>query len=116
MIALPLVSRSKRVYLRKLRPADRYQFSGRIEFHGAASQRDHRMVETEVLIFQRLQVTHHFTFTVVCIENGVKQKRRCAGKRGRNVIKTRIVLKHYPCVGNTNTLCKYLQNIKQVAL
>ncbi len=74
-VPLPLIRGCKWMYPAEFGPAYRNEFRGCVEFHGAGAQRYHGGIQRKILIFQALQVTHHFCFTVVRIENRVGEVR-----------------------------------------
>ncbi len=58
-VALGLGQGHEGVELAELRPGDRRHLRGGVELHGAAPQRDHRSVESHVLVGQGAQVAEH---------------------------------------------------------
>ncbi len=64
-------------------PRNRKHFHGRIELHGAGTQRNHGGGERQVARFQAAQVTEHIGLTVVTIKNRMRQKGAGAGKGHR---------------------------------
>ncbi len=74
LITARLRERRKRMNASKLRPRDRIHFGGRVEFHGAGPERDHALIETEILRLQLADVAHHLRFGVVRVEDGMLQK------------------------------------------
>ncbi|MNI61672.1 hypothetical protein D3C73_1169550 [compost metagenome] len=65
----------ERVQVSELRPGNRDHLAGGVELHGAGAQRDHRLIERQVLVFQLLEVAQHLGFTVMGAEHGVTQIR-----------------------------------------
>ncbi|MCY1406434.1 hypothetical protein D9M71_217010 [compost metagenome] len=53
----------------ELRPGDGDHLAGGVELHGAGAQRDHRLVQRQVLVLQLLEVTQHLGLAVVAIEH-----------------------------------------------
>ena len=73
--------------LRKRRPTDGKKLRGRIELHRAGAQRNHRVGQRQVLVFEVLEVAHHRRLGAVAVEDGVVQVIDCtelAFKRGRH--------------------------------
>jgi hypothetical protein len=64
-VALCLLERGERVHVAEFRPGDRNHLAGGIELHGAGAERDHRVVERQILVLQLLQVAQHAVFGVV---------------------------------------------------
>jgi len=64
-------------------PCHRYQTRRAVEFHGAASQGNHRMNETEILRLQVVDVTEHLSLRVMRIEHRVMQELGLPLKSGR---------------------------------
>ena len=63
------------MHVRKRGPAQRKHFSGRVELHRAASERNHAVVQRNVAALQLLDVAHHFGFAAVAVKDGVRQNR-----------------------------------------
>jgi hypothetical protein len=80
-IALRLVARGEGVHAAEFRPGDRDHLAGRVQLHGAGAERDHRVVERQILVLQRLQVAQHLVFGVVRVEHRVGE--RMASVRSR---------------------------------
>lgn len=53
----------------QFRPGNRSHLWSSVEFHGAASQRYHRSIQSDVLLLQASQISHHLTFWVNRLEN-----------------------------------------------
>ena len=70
-----LLTRRKRMHIRKGWPGNRNHLAGGVELHGARAQRDHGMIQRQITILQRLQVAQHLVFGMVRIENRVRQNR-----------------------------------------
>ena len=83
VVAGDLLARGKRVDAAEFRPGDRDHFAGRVQLHGARAERDHRMVERQVLVLQRLQVAQHLVLGVVRVEHRVREDRVVAQQGGR---------------------------------
>ncbi|MNZ36292.1 hypothetical protein D3C78_537080 [compost metagenome] len=71
-----LLFRHERVQVGELRPGDRDHLAGGVELHGAGAQRDHRLIERQVLVFQLLEVAQHLGFAVMGAEYRMAQIRR----------------------------------------
>ena len=95
MITFNLIGRRERMYGRKFRPAYRNKFRGGIEFHGTASQRDHRRIQGKILILQHFDIAHHFTLTVMGVENLLLHKFGMAFKGLRYILQTTVHIKTY---------------------
>ena len=54
-------------------PRNRNQLRGRIELHGARTQRNHGVGEAQIAVLERLDVAHHFRFRAVAVEHRVVQ-------------------------------------------
>ena len=76
-IALPLISRSERVHVCKLRPADRNHFTGGVELHRAAPQRNHRPVERQVTVGQLPQIAEHLGLAAMGVKDRMGQEVTC---------------------------------------
>ena len=59
---------------RKFGPAHRFHLGGRIEFHGATAQRNHRSIQSDIAVDESAHVAHQVGFAVVCGENRVLQR------------------------------------------
>ena len=68
-ITCGLIARGEGVQTAEFRPGDRDHLAGRVELHGARAKRDHRVVERQVLVLQRLEVAQHLVFGVVRVEH-----------------------------------------------
>ncbi len=86
LVALGLLDGRKGVDVGELRPADGHQLGGGVQFHGAGAERDHAVHQAEVLVFQPLQVAHHFRFGAVLVEVRVGQEVTLPTERRCNVI------------------------------
>ena len=73
VIASNLVARGEGVDAAEFRPGDRDHLAGRVQLHGAGAERDHRVVERQILVLQRLQVAQHLVLGVVRVEHRVGQ-------------------------------------------
>ena len=71
MPALSLIGGCKRVNIRKFGPGNRFHFRSRVKFHSARTQRNHRAVQSQILIREVAQVTHHLGLGTVLMENGM---------------------------------------------
>jgi hypothetical protein len=60
-----LFARRERVHLGELRPGDRQHGRGRIELHGAAAERDHRLIERQITVLQALEIAQQGVFAVM---------------------------------------------------
>ena len=63
-VASRLVVRRERMQLRKFRPRNWKHLGGRVQFHGAGTERNHRSGERKIARFQPPQVAQHFRFGV----------------------------------------------------
>ncbi|KAF1060951.1 MAG: hypothetical protein GAK45_02373 [Pseudomonas citronellolis] len=84
LVALHLCSRCKGMQQGKARPGDGNHFAGGVEFHGARAQRNHRLVQRQVLVLQLLEVTQHLGFAVVQVEYRMFEQRRAAHQSVRH--------------------------------
>ncbi len=75
MVAFRLICRAERVQLSEFRPGDRDHLSGGIQLHGAGAQRDHRLVQGQILALQRVHVAHHLGFAVVAVKDRMGEDR-----------------------------------------
>ena len=57
----------------ELSPSNRQHFRSRVEFHGAAAQRNHAAVHRQIAVFEFFQVAQHFVLGVVTIEHRMLQ-------------------------------------------
>ena len=71
--ARSLFSRAERMQLRKGRPSDRDELRRSIQLHRARTERNHRMHQRQVLVFEALDVAHHLRLGVVAVEDRVVQ-------------------------------------------
>ncbi|MNQ74127.1 hypothetical protein D3C85_888800 [compost metagenome] len=78
LVALGLLHGCKWVQLSEPRPGDGDHLAGGIELHGAGAQRDHRLVQRQVLVFQLFEVAQHLRFAMVRTEHRMGQVRRGA--------------------------------------
>src|SRR3954471_14420613 len=62
LITTRLRERRERMNAPELRPGDRIHFGGGVELHRAGAERNHALVETEVLRLELADVTHHLGF------------------------------------------------------
>ncbi len=69
MVAFRLVGRAERVQLGEFRPGDRDHLGGGVQLHGAGAQRDHRLVQGQILALQGVHVAHHLGFAVVAVKH-----------------------------------------------
>ena len=70
-----LLFRHKGVQMGELWPGDRDHFAGCVELHGARAERNHRLIERQVLVLQLLEVTQHLGFAVMGAEHRMTQIR-----------------------------------------
>ena len=84
MIALRLFRRAERVHIAEFRPGNRDHLRCRIQFHGAGTERDHRLIQRQVFTGQAVQVAHHIRFAVIAAEVRMLQNFPFAAQRGRN--------------------------------
>ena len=90
-VATGLVGGGEWVHLRELRPRDRCHLGGRVQLHGARTQRDHGAVERQVLVGQAAQVAHHVVLFAVLLEDGVVEDGILAAECGGNALGRRRV-------------------------
>ena len=69
LITFSLFRRAERVQFGKFRPGDRDHLGGGVQFHGAGTQRDHRLIQRQIFTLQRVHIAHHFGFAVVAIKH-----------------------------------------------
>ena len=60
--------------LRKFRPRDRKHLRGRVQFHRARTERNHRSGEREIARFEPAQIAQHLRFGVVRVEDGMSEE------------------------------------------
>ena len=75
---------SKGMHAGEFRPGDGDHLAGGVELHGAGAQRDHRVIQRQILVLQRLYIAQHGAFRVMPVEYRVLQQRRLPAQRGRN--------------------------------
>ena len=73
----------ERMQRAELGPRHRNHLGGRVEFHRARAERNHRAVERQVAVGQAAQIPEHFRFRAVAVEDRVREKGRRPGERGR---------------------------------
>ena len=69
-----LLGRRERVRIGEFRPGDRRHLRCGIELHRARPQRDHRPVESKILIGQRTHVAHQRRLRTVAMEDRIREK------------------------------------------
>ena len=69
LITFGLFRRAERVQFGKFRPGDGDHLGGGVQFHGAGTQRDHRLIQRQIFTLQRVHIAHHFGFAVVAIKH-----------------------------------------------
>ena len=74
-----LILRRKRVHVGKSRQRNRDHLGGRVQLHRARSQRDHRTIQRDVLVFQPFQIAEHLVLGMIPVEHRLRQQR--AGAR-----------------------------------
>ena len=85
-IARHLRLRRKRVHIAESLPAHRNHLAGGIEFHGAAAQRNHGVIQRQIAVLQLFQVTHHLGFAVMRIEHRMRQDGGFTLESGRELL------------------------------
>mmetsp|Transcript_6016 Transcript_6016/g.23375 ORF Transcript_6016/g.23375 Transcript_6016/m.23375 type:complete len:875 (+) Transcript_6016:760-3384(+) len=75
-VALPLVVRCERVDVGELGPRHGDHLRGGVQLHGARSEADHRRVQRQILVLERLQVAQHLRFGVMRVEHGMLHEGR----------------------------------------
>ena len=75
VVSLRLFGRNERMDACHFRQAQAHHFCRRVQLHRAGTQRNHGTVQSQVLYFQLLDITHHLGFAVVGIENRMSQVR-----------------------------------------
>ncbi|MNH04525.1 hypothetical protein D3C79_638220 [compost metagenome] len=78
LVAHGLAGWGEGVELGEAGPGDRDHLAGGVEFHGARAQRDHRLVQRQVLVLQLLEITQHLGFAVMQVEHRVREEWRAA--------------------------------------
>ena len=73
LVPLGLVRRHKGMKARKLAPADRHHFGRGVQFHRAASQRDHGAVQRKITVGKTAHVAHHLGLGPVHVKDRVGQ-------------------------------------------
>ncbi len=84
LVTLGLPARNERMQVGELGPGDRDHLAGGVELHGAGAERDHRLVQRQVLVFQLLEVAQHLGFAVVRVEYRVAEVVALAQQRLRD--------------------------------
>ena len=70
----------------EFRPGDGDHFAAGVELHGAGAERDHRLVQRQVLAFQLAQVAKHLGLAVVGVEHRMLQVGRSALQDRRDAV------------------------------
>ena len=66
--------RRERMQPRKFRPGNRKHLRGRVQFHRARAERNHRSREREIARFEPAEITEHLRLGVVRIEDGMSEE------------------------------------------
>ncbi len=72
-ITLRLIEWGEGMYVGEFRPSDRNHLAGRVQLHGARTERNHRVIERQILVLQLFQVAQHLVFGVVRIKYWMHQ-------------------------------------------
>ena len=83
LVTAGLGGRGKRMQARELGPRHREHLAGRIQFHGARTERDHRVAERKILRLEPADIAQHLVLGVVAVERRMRQEAGCTGDRGR---------------------------------
>ena len=70
------------MYVAELRPCKRDHTARAVELHCAAAEGDHGVAKTEVFALEVCDVSEHFCFRMMGVEDGVGEVRSGPGKRG----------------------------------
>ena len=73
-VALRLLDRRERMDLRELRPADRFHLGRRVQLHRARAERNHRSVESDVLVGQAAQIPQHRRLRAMLVKDLVAKE------------------------------------------
>ena len=68
-----LIGRCERMHLGKFRPRDGQHLGGRVQFHGARPQRNHRAVEGQIAVSEAAHIARHLAFGPIHMEDRVGQ-------------------------------------------
>ena len=80
----PVGELSDHLVIGKFRPGDGDHLGGGIQLHGAGAQRDHRLVQRQILTLQRVHIAHHLGFAVVAVKHRMSKDRIVAQHAGRD--------------------------------
>mmetsp|Transcript_89327 Transcript_89327/g.277795 ORF Transcript_89327/g.277795 Transcript_89327/m.277795 type:complete len:344 (-) Transcript_89327:1377-2408(-) len=83
-VALRLARGREGVHLADLRPAAGRQRGHGVELHGAGAERDHGLVQGQVLELERVHVAHHLGLGVDAVEDALLQEGGGARELGRH--------------------------------
>ena len=86
-VTLRLIHGRKRVHVAEFWPRHRHHLGGGVEFHGAAAQRNHCVVERQIAVLQALQVAQHLVLGAVRVEYRMGENGVRALQCGGNVIR-----------------------------
>eukprot|EP00128_Syssomonas_multiformis_P003625 Colp12_sorted_trinity150504_noHs@10374 len=100
-VAGGLVDGREGVHVAHLGPGHGGHLHGGVELHGAATQRDHRPVQGQVLVLERLHVAKHLSLGVVGVEHRMGQDGRLSLQRGADAAHLRRLLDRTRRVGHT---------------
>ena len=73
-VAARLIAGRERMQVGNLRPRDRKHLRGRIEFHRAGTERNHRRCQRQIARFELFEITQHFCLGVVAVEDRMSKK------------------------------------------
>ncbi len=77
LVAQSLIGWDERMDVGEFRPGDRQHFRGCVQLHGAGTERDHRPVERQIAVRKTTDVTRHFAFGAVHVEDRVRHVSTC---------------------------------------
>ena len=75
-VALRLFHRRERMHAREVLPRHRQHLGRGVQLHRARPERDHRVIEADVLALEQADVAHHRRFRAMRVEDGMGQERR----------------------------------------
>ena len=81
-VALGVLAGRVGVHVGELGPGDGDHRGGAVQLHGAGAQRDHRVIQRQVLRLQLVQVAGHLVLAVVRVEDALRQYVARALERG----------------------------------
>lgn len=77
-VTLSLVHWRKWMHVGETVPSDWDHTNGRVELHGAGTERDHGVCKTDILLAESLDISHHIGFRELHLENVLLQEWSCS--------------------------------------